>query len=95
MDSDSIRNIRPGQPVDPTGPQGTPPPPGDTTEFRRLLERLESLSQGEPTPQADGADPDIDSPEDLARDLAKADDEFRSAMDLRRRLEDAFRNLGP
>jgi len=118
MDPNSIRHIPGLQPSD-NAPK-TRPADGtaEGTDFRRLLEQLESLSRNATPPAAPPADGiatdrpppnqagdplgddttdallESDSPESLARDLAKADDEFRSVMDLRRRLEDAFRNLG-
>ena len=62
----------------------------DGAEFRRLLEKLEGM-------RTDDADPagTTDSPESLVQDLAKADDDFMSVMDLRRRLEEAFRSKNP
>jgi hypothetical protein len=56
----------------------------DTPEFRRILEKLEQLAKAPPeTPPQDA--------EQLQDALRKAEDGFSSAMDLRRRLEEAFR----
>ena len=56
----------------------------DSAEFRRLLERLEKLStKSEETVVKDT--------KGLADALRKAEDDFVSAMDLRRKLEEAFR----
>ncbi len=54
--------------------------------FRRLLENLEGLARG---PAATVADAD-----DLQHAMRRADDEFVTAMDLRRRLLDAMRGGG-
>ncbi len=63
----------------PTGPSKT-----DSAEFRRLLERLEKLStRSEETVVKDA--------KGLEEALQKAEDDFVSAMDLRRKLEEAFR----
>lgn len=50
--------------------------------FQRLLERLEALGR-DPAAKLDGS-------EALPDALRRADDDFAQAMDLRRRLEDAF-----
>jgi hypothetical protein len=62
-----------------TGPSST-----DSAEFRRLLERLEKLS----TKSEEVVVKDAKGLEDALR---KAEDDFVSAMDLRRKLEEAFR----
>ncbi len=54
--------------------------------FRRLLENLEGLARA---PAAKVADAD-----DLQHAMRRADDEFVTAMDLRRRLLDAMRGGG-
>lgn len=79
--------------TDPIAPIGalaptTAPPTaaadGSTSpEFRRILERLEQLAQHD-TP----ASTDVDQLQDA---LQQADDGFANAMDLRRKLEAAFR----
>jgi hypothetical protein len=65
--------------------------PGPTTaagperaEFRRLLERLEKLARPDRSAEVKDAD-------GLQEALRGADDGFVSAMDLRRKLEEAFR----
>ena len=73
------------------GPQNPEPGKGkaaDTTEFRRLLETLEQLSARRESQPVEDAD-------DLKEALRKADDDFRSVMDLRRALEDAYRQKEP
>jgi len=61
----------------------------DSPAFRALLESLERLApRTEPTPAVDDA-------EGLQRAIRAADDGFRQAMDLRRRLEEAFRQRLP
>ncbi len=57
-------------------------------EFRRLLETLERISAERDLPPAD----DVQA---FARAVQRADDEFSTVMDLRRRLEDAFRGRLP
>ena len=56
----------------------------DSVEFRRLLEQLEQLSKS-------GEDKVVEDADDLRDALRKAEDDYVSAMDLRRRLEEAFR----
>lgn len=56
---------------------------GGNATFRRLLENLEGLAR---TPSAK-----ITDAEDLQHALRRADDEFVTAMDLRRRLLEAVR----
>ena len=64
-------------------------PTADSTEFRRLLEQLENLSR--PTEKARTEEPEVTDAEDLKDALRRAEDDFVSAMDLRRQLEEAFR----
>lgn len=56
----------------------------DSPEFRRLLEKLEKLST-----KSEGAV--VKDAKGLQDALRKAEDDFVSAMDLRRKLEEAFR----
>ena len=89
--------------VDPTG-QPQPPERGPNTvsndpAFRRMLERLEELqrkSNVDTTPTAGSAE-DIPEDETLAflDAMKKADDDFVTAMDLRRKLEEAYRRNQP
>ncbi len=86
MTSDPIRGVHP------VGGSGAPqpagaPPVADGLEFRRLLERLEELAQRENAPATPPA-ADVETFRDAVR---AADDDFAAAMDLRRRLEEAFR----
>ena len=78
------RTIAPLAPLAPAGPAAQGPSAADPAAFRRILERLEQLSQSQPTPEVKDA-------EGLADALRKAEDGFTSAMDLRRQLEAAFR----
>lgn len=57
--------------------------------FQELLERLQRLAKSQPAPDR------IDSPEQLAGALRTADDGFVAAMDLRKKLEEAFRRHLP
>jgi|KBSSwiStaDraftv2_1062776.scaffolds.fasta_scaffold1755650_1 hypothetical protein len=61
----------------------------DSPAFRALLESLERLAPRKETPPA------VDDPDSLQRAIHDADDGFRQAMDLRRRLEEAFRQRLP
>jgi hypothetical protein len=65
------------------------PARADTLAFRRLLESLEQVGRrSEPAPESvDAASlPDV---------LQRAEEDFAVAMDLRRRLEQAFRARTP
>lgn len=57
--------------------------------FQELLERLQRLAKSQPEPAG------IDSPEQLQAALRTADDGFVAAMDLRHKLEEAFRRHLP
>ena len=77
------------------GPAAAAPATATTgsPEFRRLLDSLEKLRR--PAPAAaptGGTDSDADR---LQHALHTADAEFSAAMDLRRRLEEAFRARMP
>ena len=94
--------------VDPTG-QPTPPDRGtekasSDPAFRRMLERLEELAKRSDTqaskevPKPDASKPDtakVDDTEEFIDALKKADDNFVAAMDLRRKLEEAYRRSQP
>lgn len=73
--------------AEPPRPAATSPP-ADGADFRALLERLERLA-GTPAPA------EVHDTEGLQQALRAADQDFTSAMDLRRRLEDAFRSRQP
>ncbi|MBK8099033.1 MAG: hypothetical protein IPK26_18150 [Planctomycetes bacterium] len=74
------------------GPGPAAAAPGTATtgspEFRRLLDSLEKLRRPAAAAPTSGTDSDA---ERLQRALHTADAEFSAAMDLRRRLEEAFR----
>ncbi len=55
----------------------------DSTEFRRMLERLQNISGKEDVDK-------VDDTVEFAKAMQKADDDFSSIMDLRKRLEEAF-----
>ena len=94
--------------VDPTG-QPTPPDRGtekasSDPAFRRMLERLEELAKRSDTQASkevskpDASKPDtakVDDTEEFIDALKKADDDFVAAMDLRRKLEEAYRRSQP
>jgi hypothetical protein len=84
MTSDPIRGV---PPVGAERAPQAPVPAGDGLDFRRLLERLEELARRDAPPAAD-----VETFRDAVR---AAGDDFAAAMDLRRRLEDAFRQRGP
>ena len=99
MVPDKITNVDPTgqpQPAD-RGPSGVSNDPA----FRRMLERLEELarqgasSPAADTPKTDNADADTDATEEFMDAMRKADDDFVAAMDLRRKLEDAYRRNQP
>ena len=78
-----IRGIDPGKAAETRKPDAAQHT--DPTTFRRLLEQLEAIGR------SDDAAPNGDDLHALQDDLRKADAEFDSVMDLRTRLEDAFR----
>lgn len=90
--------------VDPTG-QPQPPDRGPNTvsndpAFRRMLERLEELTKQSNADEVAKASPandvsEVDAPEEFMDAMKKADDDFVAAMDLRRKLEDAYRKNQP
>ena len=86
MSVDDVFRIRgPDQPTS----AGRADPTADSTEFRRLLEQLENLSR---SAEATGAEQTgVEDADDLKNALQRAEDDFVSAMDLRRQLEEAFR----
>lgn len=75
-----------GAPIEPTQrPAAAQPDDGRTPTFRALLESLQRFA-APPEPTAPVEDADA-----LRSALERADDEFQQVMDMRRRLEDAFR----
>ena len=86
--------IDPTQRLDPLAGVGTAPPitgteANDPATFRRLLESLEKMAaEHRDSPPID----DTDGVDDAVR---KADEGYTLAMDLRRKLEDAFRQRMP
>ncbi|GAB4139436.1 MAG: hypothetical protein Fur0037_05680 [Planctomycetota bacterium] len=57
-------------------------PVSPSLEFRRILERMEEMARNAPDPGHE--------PAHLKEALRAADDSFSAAMDLRKRLEEAF-----
>ena len=99
MTTDDLRAPTPSQsapiqPADATTPQSAQAPKApESAEFRRLLEHLEQLGAAAPAPPSAAAPAaDVDG---FARALAQAEDDYVAAMELRRRLEDAFRRAQP
>lgn len=85
-----IDRAQPGSPADAhtAGAAGTP----ETSEFRRMLEKLEAVARPAHKPGADtqqSEDADLDKLHDAMR---KADDDYAAIMDLRRRIEEAYRS---
>ena len=80
--------------VDPAGqPRQGPEKAGDSAEFRRMLERLEAIAK-----QTSGSRADVDKvqgTEAFMKAMKKADEDFITAMDLRRKLEEAYRRNQP
>lgn len=70
-------------------PAAAPGATAGSPEFRRLLDSLERLRR--PAPTATPASGDASDADRLQHALHTADAEFAAAMDLRRRLEEAFR----
>ncbi|MFO1076339.1 MAG: hypothetical protein U1E73_01275 [Planctomycetota bacterium] len=75
----------------PAGSGGAPEaaPPQDSVRFRRLLESLEQLASEQRTA------PPVEQAGDVPAAMARADRGFSLAMELRQRLEDAFRTRVP
>lgn len=89
MVPDKITNLDPaGQPQ---RPEGGPNPVSNDPAFRRMLERLEELQAKSDA----GEDATEDETLAFMDALKKADDDFVAAMDLRRKLEEAYRRNQP
>ena len=88
MSIDHSQRVDPLAPVAGTQP-GNAPPPEDSASFRRLLETLEQLAAEHRQP------PVIDNPRSVGDAVAKADEGYSLAMDLRQKLEEAFRQRMP
>lgn len=70
--------------ADPAQHAGKPEHTGPT-EFRRLLEKLEAVAKHS---KVEASVEDVDKLRDA---MKKADDDFSVVMDLRQKLEDAYR----
>jgi hypothetical protein len=78
-------------PIAPSAPPATPPvDAGADAGFRALLERLEGLVR--PTAPPPAGDLGLEA---FSRALQQAEHDYSTAMDLRRQLEDAFRQRAP
>lgn len=87
MSQDSVRSIPGVAPIGGSAP--ATPAPADSLSFQRLLDSLQKLTaEQRRTGGGDGA-------EQLQQALKAADDGFVTAMDLRQRLEAAFRAQRP
>lgn len=108
MVPDKITHVDPtGQPQPPDrGPNTV----SDDPAFRRMLERLEELAKqsnsdnvsktnpAKDVSKADASQRDssqMDNTEEFMDAMKKADDDFVAAMDLRRKLEEAYRRNQP
>lgn len=58
-----------------------------STEFRRLLEQLETVARS-----ANGSPESVTDIDNLREAMKKADDDFEAVMQLRKQLEDAYRD---
>ncbi|MEO0481389.1 MAG: hypothetical protein AAF196_18115 [Planctomycetota bacterium] len=63
----------------------------DPAAFGRLLDELRAIGKN----SADKAAADVSALDSLQQDLDRADEEYRQVMDLRQRLEDAYRRVAP
>ena len=108
MVPDKITHVDPtGQPQPPDrGPNTVSNDPA----FRRMLERLEELAKQSNTDDVAKASPaknvseadaprkdssQLDEAEEFMDAMKRADDDFVAAMDLRRKLEEAYRRNQP
>jgi hypothetical protein len=77
-----------------TPPSGTPRPGANVSAFDEVLRELQTLGDPDVRPQA--ADGEKCCEDDRFRDFAdamsRAEDDFQLMMELRRKLEDAFRS---
>ena len=87
-----MRPIQGTQPVDAGNVAPAAPPQSDSLSFQRLLESLQRLAHE----QRRATDGDAaGGAEQLQQALKAADDGFVTAMDLRQKLEAAFRSQRP
>lgn len=90
MSQDSLRPVTGVGPVD-VAPAPAAPSATDALAFQRLLDSLQKLT----AEQRRTNDGNGDGAEQLQHALKAADDGFVTAMDLRQRLEAAFRAQRP
>jgi hypothetical protein len=84
--TDAIHRIE-GAPA--IGGEAGPAEPPPSISFRRLMESLERLAGQQRAPEK------VQDAEQLREALRAADDDFVTAMDLRKRLEEVFRSRLP
>ena len=65
--------------------------PAAPSDFQKLLDDIRSV--GARAEDLSGVDGPAGSLDDLQKAIRRADDDFVTAMDLRRQLEDAYRRL--
>ena len=90
MNQDSLRPVTGVHPVD-VAPAPAAPSATDALAFQRLLDSLQKLT----AEQRRTNDGNGDGAEQLQQELKAADDGFVTAMDLRQRLQAAFRAQRP
>ncbi len=89
MTTDFLQRIEHGTSPVAAGAGAAPAPGPNTPNFQRLLESLQKLAdQHRQSPKIEDAD-------QLRAAMAAADDGFVTAMDLRKKLEAAFRERMP
>lgn len=96
MSQDILRPITGTAPVDPNQIAPSAPPTPESPSFQRLFESLQKLAAEQRRATA-GASEGVGagSTEQLQQALKAADDGFVTAMDLRHKLEAAFRAQRP
>jgi hypothetical protein len=88
--TEPINPIQPTGGINPTPEQGKSRP-ADSAEFRRILERLQAISNGD----NEAKTKQLDDTQEFLDAMKKADDQYLSVMDLRQKLEDAYKKGRP
>ena len=87
--SEPVDRLPPALGVAPAAPASPPPTARESSpSFRALLDSLERLAKA-PAPEA------VHDPESLRAAVASAVDGFQLVMDLRRKLEEAWKQRAP
>ena len=89
MNDTTLHPVAPLQPGTAAGTAVAPPPGGDSLPFQRLLDSVQRLAEARQ--RTEGGD----DAERLQDALRVAEDGFVTAMDLRQKLEAAFRAHRP